>query len=302
MKAYEIIFQLLRQPGIGTAKVNHMIEYARRSARDYDSQVGILSSFLNTDLFAEEPPAPMERLRSSGRLGVKYVTALDPEYPQSILSMDLAHRPPILSLLGNIDLLSTPTIGFGGSRKVSETGLEITRDCAAQCITSDFTVISGYAKGVDMMAHRTALETGGATIIVLPNGIDEFHIHRELREIWNWSKVLVLSEFLPEAKWTVSRAMTRNRTIVALSQAMLILEAGETGGSLDAGFRAIEAGKDLYVVDYQQPPISAAGNRMLLLRGAKGIRRSSVTSRANLTAALAAATFRHYLVTHNSDS
>lgn len=56
--------------------------------------------------------------------------------------------------------------------------------------------------------------------------------------------MLVVSEFDPQAKWMVSRAMKRNSTLIALSQAMLVIEAGEKGGSLDAGLKSIDYGKD----------------------------------------------------------
>lgn len=147
-------------------------------------------------------------------------------------------------------------------------------------------IVSGYAQGVDKEAHYTALASGGSTIIVLPNGISSFYVRQELKDVWDWDRVLVISEYLPKDKWSVSRAMNRNNTIIGLSDIMVVVEAGLTGGSLDAGLRTLEDSKPLYVPLYSDYPESALGNKVLLERGAKCIRRSRQNNRANVMALL----------------
>lgn len=209
---------------------------------------------------------------------------LEPGHNRYPLSMSRGGKPPVLSTLGNLDLLDTPGLGFCGSRKASEKGIAITIDCAEQAVQAGFTVISGNAAGVDFAAHHTALEHGGSTILVLAEGIDRFRIRSELRPVWDWARVLVISQFVPNAVWQAYRAMARNELIIALSRAMIVIEAGETGGTLAAGLRSLEIGKPIFVADYENIELVAPGNAQLLGKGAQRLRRNRETGRANVEA------------------
>jgi DNA processing protein len=178
----------------------------------------------------------------------------------------------VLSTLGNLDLLDTPGLGFCGSRKASEKGIAVTVDCAEQAVKAGFTVISGNAAGVDLAAHHTALAHGGATI------------RQELRPVWDWARVLVISQFVPQAVWQAYRAMERNDVIISLSRAMIVVEAGKTGGTLAAGLRTLQLGKPLFVAEYENIEQVAPGNAQLLGKGASRLRRSRETGRANVAA------------------
>ena len=147
----------------------------------------------------------------------------------------------------------------------------------------DVCIVSGYAAGVDQTAHYTAIEQGASTIIVLSEGIESFRIKKELKDIWDWSRVLVLSEFMPNDKWTAGRAMLRNNTIIGLSDIVVVVEAGETGGSLDAGLKTLEKGKYLFTPYYGIVPDSALGNNVLINKGAFPIKMKQETGRANLS-------------------
>lgn len=204
-----------------------------------------------------------------------------PGYPPSLCR---GGKSPVLSALGNLALLEKPGLGFCGSRKASARGLAVTTDCAEQAVFAGFTVISGYAAGVDFAAHRTALEHGGNTVLVLAEGIDHFRVRKDLRPVWDWSRVLVISQFAPNAIWQAYRAMQRNEIIILLSRAMIVVEAGETGGTLAAGMRALELNKPLFVAEYENLDEVAPGNAKLLAKGAARLRRSRESGRANVAA------------------
>lgn len=187
--------------------------------------------------------------------------------------------------MGNLKLLDIPGAGFCGSRKVSPAGISVAEDCAVQIAQSGYPVISGYAAGVDMTAHTAALAAGGTTVIVLPEGIDHFRIKKEIAEFWDWNRILVISPFDPEMRWTVYRAMGRNHVIVALSRAMIVIEAGEKGGTLAAGLASLKAQCPLFVVDYGENDY-AVGNRVLLQKGGRSLKKSIKTNRASLGAVL----------------
>jgi DNA protecting protein DprA len=211
-----------------------------------------------------------------------FISVLDSQYPE-ILSHSLKNStPPILSYFGNLQLLQMSSVGFCGSRKASQKSLEIAKDCVNQLASQEFVIISGYADGIDQQVHLAALESGGSTIIVLPEGLLNFRVRKILQDIWDWNRVLVISEFLPKAVWLTSRAMQRNKTIIGLSKVMVLIEAGENGGSIDAGRKSLEMKRKLYVPLCESELGYAAGNKKLLEMGGIQLLKDEKTGRANL--------------------
>lgn len=209
-------------------------------------------------------------------------------YPEALAA--LGTKAPTLSVMGNIDLLTKPGIGFCGSRKASDRGLDVAADCADQAAAMGFSVVSGNAAGVDAVAHGAALAAGGDTILVLPEGFDYFRIRKDLRPHWDWERVLVVSQFERNARWQAYRAMSRNQVIIALSKAMVVIEAGTTGGTWNAGVSTLQAGKPLFVAIYDHAATSADGNPLLIDKGGVPLSRSRATGRANVEKIRLAAT------------
>ncbi len=216
----------------------------------------------------------------------------DALFPKSIKEYFGNRKYNDLSYLGNIDLLNRRKIAFSGSRNCSEKGLHITKDIVKQLIEHDIVFVSGGAKGVDHEVHLTALENNGCTIFVIPEGIKHFNPKKELRKFWDfesvWDKVLIISPFKPDDVWKGFRAMQRNDYILALADALFAVEAGEKGGTLDAGQKALKKGMPTFTVKYQQFVDSALGNKILLEKGAMPIQKNTITNRANLSQLLMA--------------
>lgn len=216
------------------------------------------------------------------KFDIDFLLLQENKYPAELKDFLSTSAPPVLSIIGNQSLLKKKKVAFSGSRNVSEKGLKITKDTVNELIQENVVIVSGYAKGVDFMAHYTALENGGSTIIVLPEGINHFRVKSEFKDVWDWDRVLIISEFQPFEKWMASRAMKRNTTIIALSEVVIVVEAGSTGGSLDAGYKTIEMNKSLFVPQYSQIPESAEGNTMLLNRGATPLKMNKETLKPNI--------------------
>lgn len=288
IKEVQAIYSFMKVKGIGVTRTNkELLTYMQQLGSMWkleDWLLSVLSADQKEEYYSQYETVEGLKIKSHD---VRFNTVLDQSYPVNLKSLLKLNTPPVLSMIGNINLLSNRTVGFSGSRKVSEKGVAITKDCVEQLSQEkDISIVSGYAQGVDMEAHYTALASGGSTIIILPNGISSFYVRQELKDVWDWDRVLVISEYLPKDKWSVSRAMNRNNTIIGLSDIMVVVEAGLTGGSLDAGLRTLEDNKPLYVPLYSDYPESALGNKVLLERGAKCIRRSRQSNRANVMALL----------------
>lgn len=275
----EVIYRLLAVKGVGTVQSNRMLFAVQNKVGTAVELEHTLRAQLTEEQQRQFNNYYSLRQRTPD---VSYMAVLAPQYPQILLTLLRQNTPTVLSCMGNLSLLQKAKVGFSGSRKASEKGLWIARDCASQLAEQDVCVVSGYAGGVDMAAHCAALQSGGSTIIVLPEGINAFHVKEEIKADWDWERVLVVSEFMPHDGWMASRAMHRNNTIIALSDAMFVVEAGDTGGSLDAGLKTISMGKSLFVPRFEQIPDSAKGNPILLSKGAQPMMRKRLTSRVNI--------------------
>jgi len=140
-----------------------------------------------------------------------------------------------LYAIGSVHLLGMKAVGVCGSRDASASALKWAYDFGREAAKHDVVVVSGYARGVDREAHRGALDGGGKTIAVLPEGIRHFRLVRELRPVADLDRnLLALSAFEPDAPWEIWRAMARNRLIVGLSEALFVIEARERGGTINA--------------------------------------------------------------------
>lgn len=226
---------------------------------------------------------PTPKKQSADLPSIRPINPTDPDYPVAAKAAFVPKSAPVIYCAGNVTLLRKLGVGICGSRKSSDKGLEAVKDCADQIAKSGALVISGNAAGIDVAAHRAALESGGDTILVLPEGIHHFRVRKELRDVWDWNRVLVVSQFDPEDSWTVFRAMDRNRLIIGLSDAMIVVEAGESGGTVSAGLSTLKAGKPLYVAVYEDMPERAPGNEKLLQLGGKKVFKSKASGRAKMT-------------------
>jgi len=189
------------------------------------------------------------------------------------LSLILGYdAPPYLFVMGNKDLLKEKSIGFCGSRKASEKGIEITRKCSKKLSSKGFCIVSGYAHGVDMAAHKTALENGGNTIFVLVDGILKYRAKKDIKDLLKKDNHLIVSQFPPFLSWTGRNAMKRNSTIIGLSRSMVLVESGKSGGTFAAGKASLKHNHPLFVVDFEKPGSTAEANPFFINSGGIPIR------------------------------
>ena len=163
---------------------------------------------------------------------IHMLTLLDDNYPGSLNTLLPAdQRPPVLFYCGDLEILNFPTIAIIGSRHASEESLLFTRE-VAQCLTEHgANVISGYAHGVDQAAFQGATRSAGNTTVVLPQGILRL-THKQLQKLQakiETGNVLLMSQFHPDASWTVSRAMERNFVVTGLAQVVVVAESNLQG-------------------------------------------------------------------------
>jgi len=280
--------------GVGPARLRKAVKLAHANQADLAQLVeeralnDVLTPEQLDELATVQPVAEVvvEKLRT---IGVDIISLGDVEYSSQLLrTWGEDHAPPLLMTRGNVALLNRPAVGFCGSREASERGLRVAEDCADQLAAASVVVASGYAAGVDTCAHAAALKAGGTTLVVLAEGIQHFRMKPEVEKVWSWERACIVSEFAATAPWSAGNAMQRNRTIVGVSRAMILIEARATGGSISAGRDALKAKTPLFAADYDGMPDSAIGNRQLIQQGAQPLLRNRQSMRASLDGVLGA--------------
>ena len=183
--------------------------------------------------------------------------------------------PPIIYTVGNLSVADGPAIGICGSRSPTEDGLKFPKAFGKYAAKCGLAVVSGFAKGVDTAAHLGALNAQGKTIFVLAEGIGHFRLKKGVQSIEDfYERALVVSHFYPWHPWQVSKAMSRNGVICQLSDALVVVEAGETGGTISAGRECLRQRKPLFVLERSNPAKTAPGNKVLIREGGLALHNS----------------------------
>lgn len=179
--------------------------------------------------------------------GGQLILVTQPDYPRTLRDAFGAAAPPVLSILGDLPLLDREAGVVVGTRTPSEPGAELARHCARWFTSRDRVVVSGGAQGVDTAAHAEALEAGGATFVVLPQGLLTFPVPSPIAAAIEDGSALLLSQFVPDAPWSTAAAVTRNETIAALARMVCVIEPHSPGGSMKTGRDALAQGKPVLV-------------------------------------------------------
>lgn len=199
---------------------------------------------------------------------IKSITYNENEYPQKLKNYDDA--PFVLFYKGNILPLNEGyNISIVGSRKYSNYGKDVTRIICSDLCTNNINIISGMAKGIDTFAHETSLNNESYTCAVLGSGLDVIY-PKENQKIFNKiaENGAVISEFLPGTPPYAHNFPLRNRIISALSDIIIVIEAGEKSGSLITANLALEQGKEVMAVPGSIFSYESKGTNKLIKDGA----------------------------------
>src|SRR5215210_7657278 len=199
--------------------------------------------------------------------GIKVLTWEDETYPQRLKEID--QPPAVLYIRGDYLPDDLFAVAIVGTRRVTAYGRQITEELAAYLATNGITVISGLARGVDAIAHQTALRAGGRTIGVLGSGVDKIYPpeHRALAEKM-MERGAIISDYAPGTPPDASNFPPRNRIISGLSMAVVVIEAGETSGALITAEFAAEQGREVFAVPGSILAPQSKGTNKLIQQGA----------------------------------
>jgi DNA processing protein len=198
----------------------------------------------------------------------KYITLtpLEKKYPYRL--QFIPNPPPNLWIKGdNLDLFNQPTLAVVGSRKPSKYGQKVTQKIVSQLVKRGFVIVSGMARGIDSIAHRSTLKNKGQTIAVLGSGLNVIY-PPENKKLFNQIQ-LVVSEFPPSTKPKGNNFLSRNRIISGLSDGVVVIEAARRSGTLNTARHAAEQGKEVFAVPGPITLPTSEGTAWLIKQGAK---------------------------------
>ena len=206
--------------------------------------------------------------RAAARFGATLVTPEHPHWPTRMNALGDA-APFALWVRGDSEILTdTTTTAIVGARAATGYGEHITMEIAAGLVGRGHTIASGAAYGIDGMAHRAALASGGRTVAYLAGGVDRFYPsgHDALL-----SRIVqtgaVVSELPCGAMPTRWRFLQRNRLIAANSTVVLVTEAGWRSGSLNTAHHASALGRPIGAVPGPVTSAASAGCHHLIRDG-----------------------------------
>ncbi len=196
----------------------------------------------------------MKALKKAGvhQFGVRINHAGD--YPQKL--RDARHPVELLYYQGEWELTEKRAVAVVGSREASDEGKRRAARLARELVDRDFTVVSGLAKGIDISAHTAAIERGGKTIAVIGTPLGQAYPRENAEMQKRIAEEYLLISQVPVLRYA-RQAPPQNRfffpernvTMSALTEGTVIVEAGETSGTLTQARAALHQGRKLFILD-----------------------------------------------------
>lgn len=211
------------------------------------------------------PDAEMEKLE---KFKIKAITSKDQEYPYRL--KEIYDYPAVLFIRGSFLPEDQWCLSIVGTRRATVYGRQVTEDIVQELVRNKITIVSGLAKGIDVIAHRAALEAGGRTFAVLASGLDIIYPgeHANLaREIME--KGALISEYPPGTKPKAEHFPRRNRIISGISLGVLVIEAGDKSGALITAHHALEQNREVFAIPGSILSPASKGTNRLIQEGAK---------------------------------
>jgi len=196
------------------------------------------------------------------------LTYWDAAYPARLKKI---YDPPVfLFYKGNPQYLNVPALAVVGTRRPSGYGRMITEKFTRELTRQGLAIVSGLARGVDTIAHKTALKNQGLTIAVLGNGLDQIY-PPENRPVYEdiMKKGIIISEYPMATKPDAVNFPKRNRIISGLSLGVLVCEAGEKSGALLTALYANDQNREVFAVPGSVISEKSVGCNTLIKKGAK---------------------------------
>ena len=269
---YWVSFNLI--PGIGRAKFACLESYfgslgvAWRASPAELERAGLDRNSTHTIASWRTRISPDAEMEKLDRYGVKVFTWHDEGYPARL--KEIYDYPPLLYIRGTIIPEDEWCLAVVGTRRATTYGKQVAEEIVADLVRNRITIVSGLARGIDSVAHRSALEAGGRTIAVFACGLDIVYPaeNAELAQRIMQQGALV-SEYPLGTKPRANNFPRRNRIMSGLSLGVLIIEAGKASGAMITANIALEQDREVFAIPGSILSTTSRGTNCLIQEGAK---------------------------------
>lgn len=264
-------------PGVGAQKMRKLLSFFPDPKSAWTAGLGDLIQSGIGEVLAEKLVSeraninPEQEWAKLIKENIEMIIFEDAAYPQ--LLKEIANPPYLIYKRGDFDLNCAPMISIVGSRKYTPYGSQAALSFARDLARAGLIVVSGMAIGIDSIAHRGALDAEGKTVAVLGGSLDDENIYPRVN--YNLSREIMengalLSDYPVETPAGLpGNFPARNRLIAGLSLGTLIVEAGESSGTLITAGLALEYNREVFAVPGSIFSPQSQGTHQLIKQGAK---------------------------------
>ncbi len=277
-------------PGIGRVRLNQLethfgnLEDAWNAAAA-DLRLARLDNNVINAITTWRPKVSLEEeMEKLEHHRVQVLTYHDSAYPSRL--KEIYDYPPILYVKGSLLPEDEWCLAVVGTRRATAYGKQVTEEIVADLARNRITIASGLARGIDSVAHRSALEAGGRSIAVFACGLDivypgeNANLARSIMQ-----QGALLSEYPLGTKPKPDNFPRRNRIMSGMSLGVLVVEAGESSGALITANLALEQNREVLAVPGSILSPASRGTNHLIQEGAKAVRDyMDILEELNLTA------------------
>jgi len=259
-------------PGVGTATFNYLLKSFKQLRKFWEAPTEKIDNLkIDTKtrqniIDFRQKVEPKVYLETVYERGIKVVSVVDRDYPANL--RQITDAPPVLYYKGSLLPKDDLAIAIVGARYATVYGRQVTEKLAYELVSNGLTIVSGLARGIDSIAHRSAIDAGGRTIAVLGNGLDLVYPpeNKSLADQITQNGALV-SEFPLGFPSMPSNFPARNRIIAGLSLGVVVTEAAIDSGSLITAGQAAEQGREVFAVPGPITSKMSAGANNLIKEG-----------------------------------
>lgn len=259
--------------GIGAVRMQALISFFGSASQAWKANSNELRQAGLSDKIIEHFIEVRQRLSlpkvwdQLAKQGIKVITWDADHYPRRL--KEIAQPPPVLYCRGSLLPQDDWAVAVVGTRRASAYGRRAAEELSAILAQNGITVVSGLARGIDSIAHQSALTNNGRTLAVFGCGIDRIYPpeNRRLAE-----RIIqqggLLSDYPPGTPPDANNFPPRNRIISGISMAVAVVEAGQTSGALITAKFAADQGRDVFAFPGNVFSPSSKGANQLIADGA----------------------------------
>lgn len=264
-------------PGIGRVRLAQLDSYFGNLGNAWEAPIGELkragldSTALRAISQWRDRISPDIEVEKLEKHSVHVLTCRDANYPTRL--KEIYDYPPVLYYRGSLLPVDEWCIAVVGTRRATVYGKQVTEELVADLARNKITIVSGLARGIDTIAHRSALEVGGRSLAVFASGLDIIYPAENASLTHNIiEQGAIISEYPLGTRPRAEYFPRRNRILSGLSMGVLVAEAGDTSGAMITARMALEQNREVFAIPGSILSAVSRGTNSLIQEGAKLVR------------------------------